>query len=68
MQLIWFNADAQEYKVGLEGDYRTDSSNSNNPEAYTVLMEFEEHSNSLAKKIMLQLNRANTQRNMHVLN
>lgn len=68
MQLIWYNADAKEYKVGFEKDYKVDSQKSNNPDAYTVLMEFEEKSGSLASKIMRQLNRATSQSVMYVIN
>lgn len=67
MQLIWYNADAKEYKVGLEKDYEIDSRNSSNPDAYTILMEFEENTGTLAEKIMRQLNRATNQSFKYIL-
>ncbi|MEO9965395.1 MAG: hypothetical protein ABJF11_06390 [Reichenbachiella sp.] len=61
MHFIWYNPDLCEYKYGNVASFNTEIEGAQNPKAYTVLMEFDKDSKSLASKIIQQLNIANTQ-------
>jgi hypothetical protein len=64
MHFIWYNPEAQTYKYGNQIDFNTDIESSDNPRAYTVLMEFDGAVNNIADKIIQQLNIANSQVNI----
>jgi len=61
MHFIWYNPELRQYKYGNVTDFNVEIDHANNPRAYTVLMEFDKNSKSLAGKIIRQLNIANTQ-------
>ncbi|MFY0625395.1 MAG: hypothetical protein JXR07_03800 [Reichenbachiella sp.] len=62
MQLIWYNSIDRRYEYGSAKEYKSLKSNSNNAEAYTILMEFTGDDKSLANKIIGELNIANDEK------
>ncbi len=57
-QLIWYNPDLHEYQWGSSTHYKIIRARSNNKEAFTLLFKFNETNQSLAKKIIRELNSA----------
>lgn len=62
MHLIWYNSIERKYEYGSSREYKSLKSNSNNPNAYTILMEFTGNDQALANKIMNELNVANQEK------
>lgn len=60
MNFIWYNPDSAEYKYGAAEEFNQEIDAARNPNAYTVLMEFDANSSKMAKKIRKQLNLANS--------
>ena len=62
MQLIWYNSIDRKYEQGNPKEFKSLKSNTTNINAYTVLMEFSITDQSLALKIMNELNIANREK------
>ena len=56
MKIIWYNPDQNEYKCGGAEEFNNDLMDTQNKEAFTILMKFDKGSKNLAQKVMKQLN------------
>jgi len=56
MLVIWYNADLKKYKFGNALEYTEEVETSTDPRSFSVLMELEGSSRSLAGKVIRQLN------------
>ena len=59
MHFIWYNPDSREYRHGPTDDFDKEINTAHNPNAFTVLMEFDAGAVRMANKISKQLNLAN---------
>jgi len=59
MNLIWYNSVTKIYEYGSSREYKSLKANSEWGDALTILMEFTENDESLANKIIAELNIAN---------
>ncbi len=57
-QLIWYNPDSKEYQWGSSSHFKILRARSANKDAFTLLFKFNETNQSLAKKIIRELNSA----------
>lgn len=62
MKLIWYNSMDKKYEYGSSRDYKSMKVSSNNPEAFTILMEFTGEEHDVASKIIHELNIANDEK------
>ena len=56
MQIIWYNSESNKYEFGKEEAYKAETQSSQDPYIYTKLMELDSNSESVAGKVIKQLN------------
>ena len=56
MLVIWYNADLKEYRFGNRLEFAQEAEASTDPRSYSILMQLEGTSKSLANKVIKQLN------------
>jgi len=67
MKIIWYNPDQKTYKSGLVSDLDYELSQSDNCNAYTVLMKYDDKTKGLAKQVLRQLNALNTTKSLPII-